>query len=161
MNKDQIKIKEISAGLSGVIPVASYENLRPSYNMVVELIGDVNPDEVFDYIEEILHDRFELEVNRAKTDLIERDYANIRFREKDGKKYPSVTSILEMAIGITLMIYQNSKKMWLFCQVAHWVFPGKIAHINYLWRNSETKSKLKILNLWSLMMNYSIPDGMM
>ncbi len=91
--KDKIKIKEISAGLSGVIPVAAFENLRPSYNMVVEPIGDVDPNEVFDYIERILHDRFEHEVNRAKIDLIEKQYSHIRFREKDGKKYPSVTSI--------------------------------------------------------------------
>ena len=37
---DKYKIKEISASLSGVIPVASYENLRPNYSMTVEPIGE-------------------------------------------------------------------------------------------------------------------------
>lgn len=90
----QFKIKEITASLSGVIPVASYENLRPGYSMTVEPIGDADPEKIFDIIEKILHDRFEHQVNIAKIDLIEKQYSYIRFREKDGKKYPSVTSIL-------------------------------------------------------------------
>ena len=87
-------IEEISASLSGVIPVAAYENLRPSYSMTVKPIGEQDPKEIFTIIEKVLHERFELEANRAKTDLIEKQYTNIRFREKNGKKYPSVTSIL-------------------------------------------------------------------
>ena len=41
-----------------------------------------------------LREMFDAEANRAKSDLIEKMYSKIRFYEKDGKKYPSVTSIL-------------------------------------------------------------------
>lgn len=88
------KIKEISVGLSGVIPTASFENLRPSYTMTVEPINGQDPDDIFNQIEEYLHSRFDLEANRARTDLLAKQYASLRFRERNGMKYPSVTSIL-------------------------------------------------------------------
>ena len=89
-----MKIKEISVGLSGTIPSGSYENLKPSYNVVIELEERDNPKEVFNRARADLREMFELESNRAKTDLIDKQYDNIRFYEQDGKKYPSVTSIL-------------------------------------------------------------------
>lgn len=93
LSKD-IRVKEVTAGFSGVIPIGAYENMRPSYEMTVEILNGATPAEVLEYIESILRDRFELQVNRAKVDLIEKQYSNMRFRERNGKKYPSVTSIL-------------------------------------------------------------------
>ena len=90
-----MKIKEIHVGLSGVIPIASYENLRPSYDVTAEIEEGESLEESFAKLKEILHIQFEAEANRAKIDLIEKQYQNIRFREKDGKKYPSVTSITD------------------------------------------------------------------
>lgn len=91
-----MKVKEIHMGLSGVIPIASYENLRPSFDVTLETVEGEDPEVLevlFAKIRKILHSQFEVEENRAKTDLIEKQYQNIRFRVKDGKKYPSVTSI--------------------------------------------------------------------
>jgi hypothetical protein len=89
-----LKIKEITVGLSGVIPVAAYENLRPSYSMTVEPTNGNTPEEIFNYCEQYLKQRFDLQANIAKTDFVAKQYSRIRFYEKDGKKYPSVTSIL-------------------------------------------------------------------
>lgn len=89
----ELKIKEITVGLSGVIPVAAYENLRPSFSITVEPVNE-NPKEVVAVLQQYLHEVFEHESNRGKADLIDKQYENIRFYEKDGKKYPSVTSIL-------------------------------------------------------------------
>lgn len=89
-----IKVKEITVGLSGVIPVAAYENLRPSFSMTVEPIDGEKPKEIVATLQQYLHDVFEHEANRGKAELIDKQYANIRFYEKAGKKYPSVTSIL-------------------------------------------------------------------
>ena len=86
--------KEITIGLSGTIPSGAYENLKPSYGMVVELNEGDNENQIFNQMREHLRGMFELEVNRAKTDLIDKQYGNIRFYEHEGKKYPSVTSIL-------------------------------------------------------------------
>lgn len=88
-----MKIKEIHVGLSGVCPLAAYENLRPSYDMTIEPSDEETPEECFVKAQKIIRGQFENEVNRARTDLIEKQYSNIRFREKGGKKYPSVTSI--------------------------------------------------------------------
>ena len=87
--------KEISAGLSGVVPLSSYENLRPSFTMTVEPENGETADDCFAKIKEILHRQFDAEANKAKVDLVEKQYENIRFRERNGKKYPSVTSILD------------------------------------------------------------------
>ena len=88
-----MKIKGIKASLSGVIPIASYENLRPHYEIVAEVEegDDVNAE--FKKLKAVLRWHFEQEGNNAKADLIEKQYQNIRFYEKDGKKFPSVTSI--------------------------------------------------------------------
>lgn len=89
-----MKIKEITVSLSGVIPVAAYENLRPGFSITVEPINGEEPEKIIAELQQYLHTVFENESNRGKADLIDKQYSNIRFREKDGKKYPSVTSIL-------------------------------------------------------------------
>ncbi len=94
MKNANMKIKEITVSLSGVIPVAAYENLRPGFSITVEPIDGENPEKIIDELQQYLHTVFDNESNRGKADLIDKQYANIRFREKDGKKYPSVTSIL-------------------------------------------------------------------
>ena len=88
------KIKEITVSLSGVIPVAAYENLRPGFSITVEPINGEEPEKIIAALQQYLHTVFENESNRGKADLIDKQYSNIRFYEKNGKKYPSVTSIL-------------------------------------------------------------------
>lgn len=93
--KSLFTIKEVTASLSGVVPTASFENLRPGYSITVQpRRRQKDPNKIFDQLETILHKRFSHIANRAKVDLIERQYSRIRFYEKGGKKYPSVTSIL-------------------------------------------------------------------
>ena len=94
MTIEQLKVKEVTVSLSGVIPVAAYENLRPSFSMTVELIDGQKVEDVVGECQRYLHAVFEGESNRGKADLIDKQYSNIRFYEKNGRKYPSVTSIL-------------------------------------------------------------------
>jgi len=94
MTIEQLQVKEVTVSLSGVIPVAAYENLRPSFSMTVELIDGQKVEDVVSECQRYLHTVFEGESNRGKADLIDKQYSNIRFYEKNGKKYPSVTSIL-------------------------------------------------------------------
>lgn len=90
-----MKVKEITVFLSGVIPVAAWENLRPGFSITVEPIDGEKREEIVADLQQYLHAVFEGESNRGKADLIDKQYSNIRFYEKDGKKYPSVTSILD------------------------------------------------------------------
>lgn len=89
-----MKIKEIKASLSGAIPIASYENLKPYYEISAEVEEGEDVDAAMKKLRSIVRWHFEQEGNNAKADLIEKQYSGIRFYEKDGKKYPSVTSIL-------------------------------------------------------------------
>ena len=89
-----MKIKEITVSLSGVIPVAAYENLRPGYTITVEPAPGESREQIVADLQAYLHTVFDHESNRGKAELIDKQYANIRFYERNGKKYPSVTSIL-------------------------------------------------------------------
>jgi len=89
-----MKIKEIKASITGAIPIASYENLKPFYEISAELEAGDNLDDKMTELRGIVRSHFEREGNNAKADLIQKQYSGIRLYEKDGKKYPSVTSIL-------------------------------------------------------------------
>lgn len=89
-----MKIKEIEVSLSGTIPSGAYENMKPGFRMVIEIQEGENEQVAFSDGRACLRDMFEQEVNRAKVDMIDKVYDNIRFYEHEGKKYPSVTSIL-------------------------------------------------------------------
>ncbi|MHC4890742.1 MAG: hypothetical protein ACYTEO_14910 [Planctomycetota bacterium] len=138
--KTLFKIKEITVGLSGVIPTASFENLRPHYSITVQPTGrQQDPKKIFDLLEDKLHKRFSLIENRAKVDLIERQYSYIRFREKGGHKYPSVTSILTWSTiwkisDDELKQYAArgtviDKLVELYFQTGKWKDPHKIAEL--------------------------------
>ena len=89
-----MKIKEIKASISGVIPIASYENLKPYYEISADLSEGEDVDACIKQLDATLRWHFDQASNRAKADVIEKQYAGVRFYEKNGKKYPSVTSIL-------------------------------------------------------------------
>ena len=89
-----MEIKEINVSLSAVLPNAPFANNRPGYSIMAGLKPDEDVEECINRLKKILHSQLDLDENRAKADLIERQYKNIRFRELHGKKYPSVTSIL-------------------------------------------------------------------
>lgn len=89
-----MKYKEISVGISGVVPIASYENLRPSFSATIEVQEGDNEQDVMRKGMELVNEHFNIVAEGAKIDLISKQYSSIRFREFEGKKYPSVTSIL-------------------------------------------------------------------
>ena len=90
-----MKFRECTFSLSGVIPLASYENSRPGFSITAELAENEELESAMSFCQRYLHGLMEMEINRGKAEYIERAYADkIRFYEKDGRKYPSVTSIL-------------------------------------------------------------------
>jgi hypothetical protein len=62
--------------------------------MTVEPINGESPEKIIAECMQYLHTVFDGESNRGKADLIDKQYSNVRFYEKDGKKYPSVTSVI-------------------------------------------------------------------
>jgi len=89
-----MQIKEVSVTLSAVVPTGAYANYRPSYTVtasidegedynkaITELKTEVNKQLRNDWVR--LHDK-------DKVDYL----SKVRWYEKNGKKYPSVTSVL-------------------------------------------------------------------
>ena len=93
-----MKVKEIKSSLSATVPIGAYENLKPGFEMVCELAEGEDVDKAFKYMNSYIKTMLESFSNNAKAELIEKQYSGIRFYEKDGKKYPSVTSILNWNI---------------------------------------------------------------
>jgi len=89
------KVKEVGIDSGGVIATAPFENYRVRFNMVVEPKRNANIHKVFDHLEGILADRFSTTERRAKTEVLDRAYARMKFHQLNGTKYPSVTSILD------------------------------------------------------------------
>ena len=89
-----MKVKEIVSSLSAVVPIGAYENLKPGFEIRMELSEGDDMDQAFKYANDYIRKMLEGVSNNAKADLIQKQYAGIRLYEKDGKKYPSVTSIL-------------------------------------------------------------------
>ncbi len=89
-----MKIKEIKVSKSGVIPIASYSNLRPGYEITADVNEGDDISQVLAKLQDVLDQRFAIEENKALVGLIERQFKNIGFHEKDGKKYPRVSSIM-------------------------------------------------------------------
>jgi hypothetical protein len=89
-----MEIKEIRHSVQAVISTGPYENQREMFEVLATLKSDDNLEDAMRKLEEFNHSRLEMTVNNAKTSLIEKQYQNIKFYEVNGKKYPSVTSIL-------------------------------------------------------------------
>ena len=89
-----MKVTKIVSNLRAVVPIGAYENLKPGFEIQMDMAEGDNLDEAFKYANDYIKKMLESFSNNAKADLIEKQYANIRLYEKDGKKYPSVTSIL-------------------------------------------------------------------
>ena len=87
-----MKIDKISHGLSGVIPLASYENSRPSFNIEISIDNDSELEAATKFCQDYLHRLMDSEIQRGKVEYIERAYTDkIRWYTKNGRKYPSVT----------------------------------------------------------------------
>ena len=92
--KPKMTITEVTVSKSAVIPVAAYENLRPSFSITAQPDKGESAAKVILYINTWLNDLMREESNRCKTEYLEKIYAWIRWYLKDGIRFPSVTSIL-------------------------------------------------------------------
>ena len=91
----------VESSYSGVLPVASYANLRPGFMASMEFENEFqNEAEVELAIEgaqqklnEICYRAFESEAVKARVLKVQEDLKSVRFHDVDGEKFPSVSSI--------------------------------------------------------------------
>lgn len=90
-----MKIREITVSKSGVIPKASFSNLRPGYAITAEVDENEDPHEIILKCKEIVNKHFELDEYREAVNLIQKQFKEIRLYDApEGLKYPSISSIL-------------------------------------------------------------------
>jgi len=92
--KPKMTITEVTVGKSAVIGVAAYENFRPSFSITAQPDKGESAAKIVLYLNEWLNNLMREEANRCKTEYLEKIYSWIRWYEKDGIRFPSVTSIL-------------------------------------------------------------------
>lgn len=141
---DNMKVKEITVSLGGVIPSHEYGNYRPGYSMTVEPTNGETPEKVFADCERFLHGMFENLANRVKADDIYKTYAKLRRYIRDDKSYPSVTAILGWDVDLAKQANMTDDEMLQYACRGHIVE----AMINqYLatgkWINPEDEPLLK------------------
>ena len=81
---------EIAVSMSGVLPTDNYANLKPFYSIKGTFPKGIDVDEVLDVLRKKVNERLEVDYNNA----IARRLKNMGFREKGGKQYPRVSSII-------------------------------------------------------------------
>jgi hypothetical protein len=93
---------EINYGNKATLNTGNYENLNPMFNIKVIIDGveyvpeevEVNLQREFERIKGIVDDQLQQKINEVKQGELIKALKHIRFYEKDGIKYPSVTSVL-------------------------------------------------------------------
>ena len=116
---NNMKVKEITVSLGGVIPSEAYGNYRPGYSMTVQPINGESPEKVFSDCEQFLRTMFDNLANRVKADDIDRTYAQLRFYQRNGKKYPSVTAILGWDVNLAKQANMTDDEMMQYACRGH------------------------------------------
>jgi len=147
------RILEITSSFTGTISTANYENSKPLFSVkeVVELDQEVMNDLDDKYIEnrqkqlhDLCYNQFKQIADQLYAERIAKTYKNIRFYDGiGGKKYPSVTSIINMDkdFGIPqdeLQQYASRgtiihKQVEIFLKTGTWMMPYNIAEVSSDW----------------------------
>jgi len=99
----KVKSIEVEFSVGAVISDAPFENTKPNYSrkMVVDIEdGDAVMDvqnKFMDLQKSMAMNELDLFRNRMRAEAIEQQYKKVRFYDKLGKKYPSVTSVKDWA----------------------------------------------------------------
>ena len=157
---DNMKVKEITVSLSGVIPVAAYENMRPGYSMTVEPKNGELPEKVFADCEQLLRTMFDNMANRCKADDIDKTYAKLRFYEANGKKYPSVTAILGWDVDLAKQANMTPDEMMQYAcrgHIVEWMINIYLEHGAWFdpQRYPEMQENVSILATGSRMLTWN------
>jgi len=90
------KTYELNYGNKATINTGNYENLSPMFNIKVVLEGveKINEVEEFERIKKIVDGQLYNSIEQVRQDQLLKSLKHIRITEKDGVKYPHVTSII-------------------------------------------------------------------
>ena len=93
------KTYELNYGNKATINTGNYENLSPMFNIktIVETNGEaIDIKAEFETMKKLVEEQLNQAIQEVKDKEKLKLLTNVRFYERDGKKYPSVTSIISM-----------------------------------------------------------------
>lgn len=88
---------EIVSSFSGKISTGQFENEQPFFSVKEVIEGEITDVEISKRqkeLKDICYNQFQLAERESTAKKIQKQREDIRFYEKDGKSYPSVTSII-------------------------------------------------------------------
>ena len=85
---------ELVVSVKATIPTGEYENITPMYSLKEIVPKDSDYSVKYDEMRNIILQKINEDFERVKIDTILRRNPDLRFYERKGKKYPSVTSII-------------------------------------------------------------------
>jgi hypothetical protein len=141
------RIIEITADFSGVIPNGSFENIRPAYGLkeVItleegEIMNDAEVIARQKELQDFNHAQFKNLAEIVYSERIAKECQNVRFYDgKEGRKYPSVTSIINWDASFSIPADQLAqyasrgtvihKQVEIFLSTGEWKEPKEIPEI--------------------------------
>lgn len=85
---------EIATVFKATIPTGEYENFQPLYSIKEVIPAGENPEPIYNRQRELLLKKIQEDYERIQAETIRRRNPDLRFYERNGKLYPSVTSII-------------------------------------------------------------------
>jgi hypothetical protein len=85
---------ELVVSMKATIPTGEYENITPMYSLKEIVPTDSDYSAKYDELRNVILQKINEDFERVRMDTIVRRNPNLRFYERKGKKYPSVTSII-------------------------------------------------------------------
>jgi len=154
------KIVEITASVSAVIPTGNYENFKPMYSIKESMSINGNGDDVIskrtDELRALLKAKLDDDYEYLRIERIKQQRKDIKFRERNGKVYPRVTSIMNAISPIDFdpdkLKQYGSRGAIVHKQINHFFSTGK-------WETDilqipETKLDYMIVTQGSLKLNW-------
>lgn len=140
---------EISASFSGKIATGNYENMNPWYS-IKEVLEEAPGEELTDIVikmrqqelQKMCYDQFKRDADIAYQEKIAKAYQNIRFYDAgDGKKYPSVTSVINMDADFFVSAEELAqysargtvihKQIEIYLKTGNWLAPKEIPEVAF------------------------------
>ena len=129
----RIKEVEITASVSAVIPTGNYENLKPLYSVkqVIEIEeGDKDAciPRIMEEMRAFVQSKLDQDYEAQKILRIKNTRKDLRFYERAGKQYPSVTSVISAIEPINydplLLMQYGARGSIVHAQAAHFFKTG-------------------------------------
>ena len=125
---------ELNYGNKATVNLGDYENESPMYNQKLIITIDdgieINIAEEFEEMRQVVDEQLRLNVAKIRQRKLSTDLKDLRFYEYEGKRYPSVTSIISLGEKLDI---PNLELYGRRGEILHRIFARTITDGKYVW----------------------------